>query len=517
VIEYNKAPGSVLRIRATPVNINTGAAELNLEISQGCDPSLSNYNSLSCTADIRGSSIADVEVGGPGGPIYIWVSGDRRDLPFPGASVEITELTVATGEACGTARNVTGPTASVTLDSTRGLGGAGCINPMDDITWFAYTPTEDVVTVTGDAGGELILTDQETNLPLSCQTDATRPTAALIQSGRTLCIGIPNDSDITELTFAERSYTGIVGDVTDLEVTRPLDDMGNEVTWSSEPAWMASTATTLYMGLNGFGFSDPGEQALFMPITGGAAAVFADGIGASELGWAGLTVDGTLFTFDDTTSSSANRVYEATDGLSFPWTPEEWDDSPRSYNDDVMSVSYDGTNMLYASNDFSETYIWSLPPGMSAAPTEVARFTEIEYTVGFAASDEYFFFQGRYNPLNGDPDIEGLWRLPRSQAGNVNAVPELIQAWDTSCCDPGEIFLDPTNPTVLYVRQNDFGDPNQILVVLDPDATDPLFVGPIVRLGRGGQDHAYTYDTTLNALFLFEAETTSNGRIVRID
>ncbi|MGF1465524.1 MAG: Ig-like domain-containing protein, partial [Sandaracinaceae bacterium] len=523
VVEFTKMPGSVLQIRAIPVDIRSQAADLNMEVSLGCDPTLSSYQSLSCDANF--DRTRTVTVSGPGGPVYVWVSSDDRDNrfgPFPGATVEITEISVGTGEACGTARSLTGPSAEVTLDSTRGLGGSNCIIGDRNITWFSYTPTEDIAIVEADESGSMLLADQVTNLPLICQTDATRPTPALIRSGRTLCIGIPNDSDITELTFTEREYDGIGGVVTDTGITRPLDDSGSELRWNAEPAWMATDDLTLYFGLNGFGFSDPGEETMFVPKAGMAQAVLADGISDGQMGWTGFTIGSDLYTVDDTTStsSSTNRLYLATDGMTFPWMPEEWDGTSTSYDDDIQASSYDGTSIYLANNDFSETRVWELDPASSTNPVQVARWLDIEYVIGIAVDEDYAYMQARYNTGLPFPDtyIEGLFRVPRSDWGTTTAVPETIATWDTSCCDPGEVFLDdPTDPTVLYVRQNDFGDPNTIHVVLDPASANPLYVGPIVRLGRGGLDHAYTYDADENALFLFEAETVPQGRIVRID
>ncbi|MGF1468601.1 MAG: hypothetical protein ACFCGT_20955, partial [Sandaracinaceae bacterium] len=422
--------------------------------------------------------------------------------------------------ACGTARSLTGPFADVMLDSTRGLGGGTCIIGDRNITWFSYTPPEDIAIVEADESDTMLLADQATNLPLICQTDATRPTPALIRSGRTLCIGIPNDSDITRLTFTEREYDGIGGVVTDTGITRPLDDSGSELRWDAEPAWMAADDNTLYFGLNGFGFSDPGEETMFVPKAGMAQAVLADGISDGQMGWTGLTVGSDLFTADDTTSTTANRIYLATDGMTFPWMPEEWDEPSPRYDDDIISSAYDGTSIYFASNDFTETRIWQLDPTASSTPVEVARWLDIEYTVGLAVDEDYAYVQARWQTGLPFPDnlVEGLFRIPRSSWGTTTATPEVIATWDAAFTDPGAIFLDdPTDPTVLYVRQNDFGDPNTIHVVLDPASANPLYVGPILRLGRGGLDHAYTYDADENALFLFEAETVPQGRIVRVD
>ncbi|MGF1469304.1 MAG: Ig-like domain-containing protein [Sandaracinaceae bacterium] len=203
VFELVKAPGTALEIRATPFDIGASASRIHVEVSRGCDPLGPGYATLGCEAGVGAADVLELEVTDlGGGPVFVWLAAARRDRPFPGATLEVTELTVGPGESCETAIPVSGATATVVPGaSTRSFGGGTCLDPEANIAWYAYTATENVVEVSADAGGPILLRDRAERRDLRCATDAAVPTAALVGEGETLCIGVPADSDITELTF----------------------------------------------------------------------------------------------------------------------------------------------------------------------------------------------------------------------------------------------------------------------------------------------------------------------------
>jgi hypothetical protein len=65
--------------------------------------------------------------------------------------------------------------------------------------------------------------------------------------------------------------------------------------------------------------------------------------------------------------------------------------------------------------------------------------------------------------------------------------------------------------TYLYFR-DDVGS----LHVADVGGASPVYLGILTDLGDS-TDEAFTYDPNTDAIYLFESETVSNGRIVRLD
>jgi hypothetical protein len=531
VIEFTKMPGSVLQVRAIPVDIRFTAADINLEISLGCDPARdSNYQSLACEAGFEFAT--SFTVTGPAGPVYFWVSGDDRDREFPGATVEIDEITVGPGESCDTAIPAVTTmqpdgrlTAPVTLNSTTSLGGQGCLDPMDQYTWYSYTSTDDIAIVSTNAETPIVLADQAAGRTISCSSDGSSASPALIRAGRTLCVGIPNMSGVTELEFSERSYDGVTGaTVTDTGILRPLDSSGTEVTWLDDH-WIATTPTVLYYGINGSTFTGPGPQVIFAPISGGVRGVLAPGIGAVEIGDAAVTVGENLYTVDDTSSSFGNRrVFFATDGLTFPWLPEALDTVGVPYNDSTLAMAADGTDLIMVSDNFTTAEFYSVPQA-GGTVVELGANSGFQFLVGLAADANYFYVLGEdasAGTLEGQL-LTGLFRIART---NLSGTPELIGELPFDSLFPGNssfantqglpVVMDNTGDTpILYFRAVSTALPNAVYAILDPGGTEPLFLGSILRIGTN-LDFAMTFDPTRRSIFLFETETDSNGRIVEI-
>ncbi len=505
VIRFDKMAGSLLEIRATPVDIRSSAADLNMEISVGCDPLGASYTSLSCESNF--DRIREALVSAPAGPVYVWLSADQTDDPFPGATVSIREITVGPGESCGTAHPVTGPAASVTLDSTRNLGGGTCLASGSNITWFAYTPTEDIALFSADAAGPVILADQETGAPLSCLGDATRPAAALVRSGRTLCIGVPNDSGVATLNVSDRSYDGVRGLVTDLGITRALAADGSEKSWTAD-RWLATDASTIYLAQS--------ADVFFAPKSGGARAVLASGVSSSNIGYVGITVGSDLFSFDETTSTSSTRLYQLWDGTSYPWSPSAWDAGSSYVGEDAYAVTHDGASFIVVTNTDSATettHFYSIDPSAPSSAVLLGTNDQMEEVSGVAADATWLYLAGELRTASGD--VDGVFRLRRDQLSDPTAAPELLFEASMPTTSGTAVEVDDTTAAgFLYVRQT--AGRNLVHAVVDPAAAAPLYVGPIVALGTTG-DYAMTYDATDGAIYLFETETDPVGRIVRVE
>ena len=512
VIEFTKAAGSVLRIRSTPGDIRTSAANLDLEVSLGCNPAQSSFTSLSCLSSFEDPET--FEVSGPAGPIYIWVAGEVFDKPFPGATVSIEEIMVNPGESCGAARDITGPTGSVTLDSTRALGGGSCLPAGEAITWYAYTPTDDIVVTQTDMAGAIVLRDQITDRELGCADDATAGVPALVPAGSKLCIGIPESATLSSLTFTERAYSGIQGNVTDPMYRRALTSSGGEESWTSD-YWMSTTPTTVYLG------EGTSPYVYQIPKAAGSRAVLystADGVTSARGGYTGITVGEQVFSVDDSFNATSNRVFRLWDTVSAPWSPDEWDVNPMYDTSEVRAITEDPSRgvFIYATHDSSDVTLYTLPTNMPGEPVVLGTNTRINDVRGIAADDTYIYLCGDVVETSGT--VSGaLARIPRAQLSNPAFVPEVI-ADITASATVCPIFVDSmTSASYLYYRHvaTTSSGGNYVGVIVDPGSAAPFNVGQILLLG-GSSDYAMTYDAGENAIYLFETETTTVGRIVRV-
>jgi hypothetical protein len=69
-----------------------------------------------------------------------------------------------------------------------------------------------------------------------------------------------------------------------------------------------------------------------------------------------------------------------------------------------------------------------------------------------------------------------------------------------------------TSPRYLYARDDD----GNLHVFADPGGASPRHLGIVSTLGDSS-DYAMAYDAVAGALILFESETVSTGRFVRLD
>ena len=322
---------------------------------------------------------------------------------------------------------------------------------------------------------------------------------------------------MTELTFAEQAYTGVQGMVTDLGIGRALNAMGDEENWTTD-AWMATTSDTIYMAENSFS----GYSVYFAPKTGMSRSVLVN-LSSANIGDVGVGVGSTLFSLDDSTSSTS-RLFRITDGVTYPWVPEAWEGtfawptSSFSLREDVVAMAYDGNDILIANHETSSTestIFYSASP-MMAGITEIGTNAKVENVIGLAADATYFYLLGERR--NGTERIQGVHRLPRAALTDPMADPTTIAEFTMGTTFTGRaLYVDnTTSATVLYTRNVGFSVGNQVLAVVNPGSAEPLFIGPILRLGTTG-DYAMTYDSADNAIYLFETETDTNGRIVRVN
>lgn len=506
VIRYTKSPGTILEIRAVPTDILSSAADINLEVSRGCDPNAPGYQTIACEASFdRPTTIA---ASAPGGDVFIWVSSEDPNDPFPGATVTIREIPVAEGESCGSARPIT-MSGTVRRDSSSNLGGGSCLGAAPAVTWYSYEPTENIVVVTSNVAGQLLLQDQTTDQPLACAGDAQTGVAAVIATGSTLCIGIPSTALITRLSFEEQTYEGVTGAVTNMEFERALSSSGSAQSWTGE-RWLRSTPTTLYMGESSRVFQinkRVGSQALVYTT--------ADMVTSSRLGYQAATVGERLFTADDTSTSTSNRVFELWDARSFPWSPTPWEDNPAVYGSDIRAIAVNSSgDLIVATHNSSAVRFFQLSSVASGSAVEIGSNDNINDVRSIAVDDTYFYMAG---DLEGPLAATGaVVRIPILELGNPAFAPELLAAVTLDSSQAPIAIDNRTAAAHLYYRDVAFSTGNQLGVVVAPGSATPTHLGTILSLG-GSSDYSFTYDETDGAIYLFETQTESVGRIVRVD
>lgn len=516
VVEFQKTSAtSILEITLTSLDTFN---DFSAEVTTTCDPLAPDALSLICGNDADDFEFA---VGGPAGPVYLWVAAEDGFNEFPGVRVEIREVEVSEGEACSTARRLDGDPGTpqaLTLDSGERFNAGSCFTGTGPVTWYRYTPsaTADYVAFQPNGTGGLVLRNTVGFAQLRC-TSADLPfVPATFTEGEDLCIGVESGGSISELTVLEGGYDGVTGTVTDPGYRRALDEDGDEESWTSDQ-WMAVTPTTLYLAETG--------DVYGLPKDGGERAVLyetPDGVTTSTVGDAGWALGERLYSLDDTTSSSSNRLYELWDGRSAPWDPLEWDVSISGVypSDDMTGLGYDGARFFYVSNDFSEAAFFSIDASSPSTPVEEGILDTFHDALGLAVDDTFVYVIGELEA--GDvEDEEGVYRIRRSDLGTADTVPETIVSESTlpgiiDFSSRAAIFVDdPVDPEYLYFRTVDGSVPNAVHVVKDPDGT-PLYLGTIAALGDSG-DYGMVYDPDLDAIFLFETATDAIGRIVRLD
>jgi hypothetical protein len=304
--------------------------------------------------------------------------------------------------------------------------------------------------------------------------------------------------------------------VTDLGIARALNSAGVEDDWRSD-YWMATTTDAVYLAENSFS----NYNVFFAPKTGMTRAVVVP-LTRNDIGDVGLGIGTNLFSLDDAyLSGSANtRLYRLSDGVTYPWAPEDWDGTTFAWpGEDLLAMAYDGTNIIMANHETSSTsntIFYAADPTMAGAVMELGQNANVERVTGLAVDATYFYILGVRR--DGTERIQGIHRLARAAVADSTATVETIAPFTMGTTYTGRaLYVDSnTAATVLYTRNVGFSVGNQVLAVANPGTAAPLFLGPILRLGTTA-DYAMTYDSADNAIYLFESETDTNGRIVRVN
>jgi cysteine-rich repeat protein len=487
VIEFNKiSPTSVLKIDAQNLASSLASSDLNLEVMNVCDSSSLSRITRNCRAN---QDTISITAPSPAGPVYLWLSTEATSEEFGGAEVQVTEIFPGVGESWPTAQPLTG-SSTITPTSSQRLDVPTCFAATGNIHWYSYTLTNNAFNLSANTTGTVAIYD-ESGQELGCTSNAsTDPLGFVASPGKTFYIGVPSGGAVTALTIGDLPYTGIKGTITDMEVSFPVSPLTEY--------GMAIGASEIYMGGT--------TQILSIPKVIGATAVAhaaGDGLTATHLGYDLVWTGASLFSVDSTTSTSANRLFQVFNGTA--WGPVAWDLTP-TYPGSSPShaITFDGANVLMSTRRTStDANFYSVSPSAAGTPTLLGTNTSVWYVTGMAADSQYFYVAS--NGLGG----EGVYRLLRS---NISAAATKIATINTgTLCN--NIELDSlVNPQNLYVRNAD-GD---VHAVLGPASSSPIHVGVVVSLGTAS-DYAMSFDRAAGSMYLFETESVTSGRIIKVD
>jgi hypothetical protein len=501
VVRYTKsspsstdATGAGRVIRITASTTATTSPNLNLDVlADSCDPtsSVASTDRLACETDAQ-PQVVELDV--PAGDYYIWVASSAAI--FRGATITVEELPAGPGDTCNGALPVTAGTTAISPSGTLDFNSPSCA--AGALTWYRYTATENAAFVQVNGIGAVAVIDASTGREAGCADDTvTRPLGAAVTAGSDVCIAVRSGPGITSLVIDEVPYTGVRGEVTHLGIERPAGSI-----ISPNPSWLVVDATTLYGGrLSGI---------LTAPISGGVALV-ETAVPSTQVGNAALLHGGAIFSLDNSTTS-AERLYRLTPDGAGGFTSTAWD-TGSAYAGGTEALAWDGTQLIVANysgaSTTAPTIFYAVDPTTAGPAVELGRNDTLREVSGMAADATWLYVVAT---VAGD---EGLFRLRRSELGTPAAAPEVLYQGENLSDRNAAVLLDnPTAPTVLYFRT--YPTTNAVYALLQPASATPRLFGPLLQLGRTG-DNAMTLDPTGSALYVYETTTTTQGNYVRVE
>lgn len=485
VIEFDKtSPTSVLLVQATNLDPVLSSSDLDLEVMNVCEPTSPARVTRNCRANSDGISITAPS---PAGPVYVWVSTEATGEEFDGASVQITEIFPGPGESWPTAEPIAG-SGPITPNSTMRLDPPSCMPPLGNVHWYAYTLQNDAVSIGGVGVGPVGAYD-ESGQQIGCVTDGSSTSIGLLgAAGDVFYIAVPSGGAVTGLTIADLAYNGVGSVVKDLEITFPTSATADQ--------GMAVGAGTIFLGTTSkiFAFSDAGAEVAKEFGT-------ADGITTTHLGYDLAFGGGGLFSVDSTTTTTASRLFRVFDGTT--WGPVTWDLTPTyAASSPSHAITTDGSILLMSTRRTTVSAdFYSFPLSAPASPVALGTNTTVWYVTGIAADSQYLYVAS--NGVGG----EGVYRLSRAAVGGAAVK---IASINTDTLTTNIEVDDVANASVVYVRSAD-GD---TFAIVSPASASPTPV--IINTLGTASDRGMTYDHAAHALYLFETETDSAGRIVQI-
>jgi hypothetical protein len=519
VVRYEKASDdSVLEVTLNPES-SSSYPPLNLEVFSACDVASGAPERHGCLSSV-GPAGRSVVVDAPAGPLHLWLTADAgptgssgSDLRvFPRTILAVRELTgITDGELCSRALPLSAGSNAVAGSSDERFEAPSCFGETSDVEWYRITASEPVLVVSGDAAGGVALFDPAAARELDCSADAaSRPAARFVPVGTEVCVAVEMGTSLATLDVIESPYGGLgASPPVDLGILPPLNGSGAVETITGDD-WMAVGAGTLFLQ---YGSS----EGLDATLGGGERGVYrssADGLTSGRVGNTGVFAAGQLFSFDDTTSATSNRVHRLWDGTSPFWTPTVWDASPSYPTEEVSAAAVRGDTIFFVTGD-DQPHFYALDAGAPSAPALLGTNDTIRDAVGLAVDDTHVYVVAERNDASA---VEGVYRIARSDLGDpmapaLNLTPRIDLNVTGFPRRAVPVVVDaPTLPAHLYVR-NARG---HVEVVRDPGGASPLHLGEVITVGGSG-DHAMAFDEATGSLYLFETDSDADGRFLRYD
>ena len=507
VLAVDKTTATSILSLSVEGSSSSSLSSVSFEVLDACDPRAATRNTVACETDVRNTA-RRVDLRGAAGTYYVWIGSYALEGSVGDLTVTASEHEPLAGESCETAIPVGPASTAITPTSTQRFDAPSCDAGESGLTWYRFTSTERATRITTDVPGAVAVYEASSRTERACVTDSmANAMAAFAPTGTDICVAVSNEFAPTQLTVTPVPYTGVLGIPTELNIGRPLDAAGNELSLSSA-RWMSVTPTTLHVGLSSYGY-------MSVPKAGNARAIlqpldsWARGVSAVNVGEA-------LFALEDTGTGAgapadATRLYRLIDSAgTIAATPADWDGAtvyPASTT--FTGLAYDGTQ-LWVTNDYRSsgpvnvTFYSADPtsPGLLVNEGAPTAFTD---AVATAASATHIYVMGAANG-----GVEGIFRVAKADLA-TNPTPELVVAMDPPFSRGSIALDDPAAPSLLYFRDRS----GAIHVVADPGGT-PSELGIVSTIGRSGNEQ-FGYDPAGPAIYLFENASDFAGNFVRLD
>ncbi|MFO0683681.1 MAG: Ig-like domain-containing protein [Sandaracinus sp.] len=513
VVHFEKtSPTSLVTVRvALPAD---GSVRGAVEIARGCDPRDAGYAAVGCTA-FSGTAVTREETfSGPAGPFSAWLV-EQHSLPLPGggwthspaATIEVSEFEPQAGDSCATAIPLTVGANAVTATRPNRAYVPACL-ATGGVTWYRFTPTQGLALVRGDGATLGAVVERASGRVIRCGDDLSGALPVFGVPGEEVCIAVASTPTLHSLSIEEIPYTGNRGIETELPIVRD-PSLGITPTFGASGPMVVRAGRLLRAG----------NPVMFAPTAGGlynfltpSGTLCRSQMVSRPEGVYCLTASSTA------TGSRVFRVFDASGEL-LP-TPEVIDVLPTGFTypmgQRLDGLAWDGATLVAATSATSVlvtadvSYYYAVPTDGSG-PRLLGTNNFVNDVSGLAVDADYVYVAGRAGTS------EGVFRLARAMLSDPDQLPvELVGGLDLAADGAGIAVNDTTAATALYFRT--LNRPTaDVLVIVEPRAATPRWIGPLWRAPGTRQDNSFGIDPATGSVWLLHTNATTLGTWVRLD
>jgi hypothetical protein len=516
VVGFDKtSASSLVTVRVSmPDAANVDAA---VEIVRGCAPP--SATPLACLPYADTALFSETTFDGPPGPLSVWLVdrratrtvGDWTDTPE--TTIEIAEFEVGLGDSCATAIPLLpGTTNPVSAERPHRAYVPACMRD-GGVTWFRYTPTRGLGLLRTDGASVGAVVDRASGRVLRCGDDASSTLPVFGIPGQEVCIALTSSPSVHTITIDELDYDGVRGIETEVPIVRDpsLPSVSPSLGTSG---WLATLGTEIWRG----GFSLTVGVAFHAPQAGGLYSWIRPGLNCR---YAGVSRPDGIYCVSEITDVDQPRLYRIVDGAGVAIDPPVAIDvlggvtyPPRRFD----GLAWDGASFLVgsaAANTTSTDPTSYYAIETDGTVTSLGTNTAIHDVGALAADATFLYVYGRAGAA------EGIFRLRRSELDDPAQIPVEIAGGYDLISDGGSIAIDATTEAhALYFRTiGNTGSRADVIVVVDPAAPTPSWVGPLWRAPGNAQNNGLGLDPSGPTLWLVHTNGPggTSGRWVRLD